>query len=144
MNEERSQWEQDVSEYGDNAYLMWFCDQLNSGNPDFKSNIEFIEHFKMGYSIRRKESAALQFDIEMAKAGDEVEWLNNDGKWEFVPQNNLAYLHGQDHRLRMKYPLKINSTKETEYCTYPECTCPFDAPSNNPDWCAIALPHKPK
>ncbi len=56
---------------------------------------------------------SIPFDLERAKAGDEVEWLNNDGKWEFVPQNNLVYLHGQDARMRMKFPPKI-STEETK------------------------------
>ena len=55
---------------------------------------------------------SIPFDLERAKAGDEVEWLNNDGKWEFVPRNNLVYLHGQDARLRMKYPPKISVTEE--------------------------------
>lgn len=86
---------------------------------------------------------SIPFDIERAKAGDTVEWLNNNGQWEFVPRNNLVYLHGQEARLRMKYPPKISATEETKYCTYPECTCPFDAPSD-PNWCAYSLPHKPK
>lgn len=30
-----------------------------------------------------------------------------------------------------------------ETCTYPRCTCPFDAPAD-PNWCARGLPHQPK
>jgi len=32
----------------------------------------------------------------------------------------------------------INVARET--CTYPRCTCPFDAPAD-PNWCARGLPH---
>lgn len=30
---------------------------------------------------------------------------------------------------------------EPQYCTYPKCRCPFDAPAD-PNWCARGLPHK--
>jgi hypothetical protein len=30
-----------------------------------------------------------------------------------------------------------------KYCTYPSCTCPFDAPAD-PNWCARGLPKQPK
>ena len=33
--------------------------------------------------------------------------------------------------------------KPVELCSYPRCTCPFDAPAD-PNWCARGLPHKEK
>lgn len=37
------------------------------------------------------------------------------------------------------------SISGTQFCSYPDCNCPFDAPSD-PDWCARGLTHdrKPK
>jgi hypothetical protein len=32
--------------------------------------------------------------------------------------------------------------KEGQYCNYPDCNCPFDAP-DDPNWCARGWPHKP-
>ena len=125
-NEQQKQWEQDIADYGDNAYLMWFCDQLNSGNPDFESNIEFIEHFEMGYSIRRKESAALPFDLERAIAGDAVVFLNeSDGKYydceikmtgkglvcypKFPPDQSVYVGSIYQKQMFMKFPPKVSS-----------------------------------
>jgi|GEM_PF-1263757 len=36
---------------------------------------------------------------------------------------------------------KSAERKEPEYCFYPECTCPFDAPGGT-DWCLRKLPHR--
>jgi len=30
-----------------------------------------------------------------------------------------------------------------QFCTYPKCNCPFDAPAD-PNWCARGLPHGPE
>jgi len=128
MTEElQKQWAKDVDDYGDSAYLMWeisvnntsefygmFCNSyLNELFIHNKPGSFVYESLWKGTEVKRKESAALPFNLSRAKAGDAVEWLNNDGKWELVPQNNLVYLHGQDARMRMKFPPKI-STEETK------------------------------
>jgi hypothetical protein len=53
------QWEQDIDDYGDNAYLMWFADKLVNCvvTNNFFSNENLIECLEYGYSIQRKQSA---------------------------------------------------------------------------------------
>ena len=34
----------------------------------------------------------------------------------------------------------LDATPVAQVCVYPDCNCPFDAPSD-PDWCARGLPH---
>jgi hypothetical protein len=103
------QWNKDVEVYGDNAIELWSYRHENSQewrnctqdiNPSWDAQ-QFV------YS--RNESAALPFDLERAKAGEVVEWIDNTGKWLEIDNDDLVYLYGQENRLRMKYPPKANN-----------------------------------
>jgi len=115
----KKQWEQDVSNYGDNAFLLWefvadngkYTESLdNSGISKFFGKTEEYCRF-----LRRKESAALTFDIERSKAGDVVEicamqgWVNCNSKTFEKRKYPLIQLDGISvsvHNLQMKYPPK--------------------------------------
>lgn len=125
-------WNHDVQVYVDDAHLMWeYYDWLvrdNLNNRVFwvsaSSNDDINNCISGGWSIRRKESAALPFDLERSKAGDIVEWRNDcDDTWdtcEFVTESNdngffeIISSCGIDKKyvlaceLRMKYPKKVN------------------------------------
>lgn len=81
-NELQKQLEQDLKGYGDKAYLLYefqkdFYEDGVLVDQDWipaDSNYQVQEGLKFN-CIRRKESAALPFDIERAKAGDAVEVL---------------------------------------------------------------------
>ncbi len=130
MNEEiQKQCEQDVSVYGDNAYLMWeisvnntsefhgmFCNSyLNELFIHNKPGSFVYELLWKGTEVKRKESAALPFDIKRAKAGDEVEictlrgWVNcgsktfKKRKYPLIQLDNISV---SVHNLRMKFPPK--------------------------------------
>jgi len=97
----------DVKIYGDNAYLMWeFRDGFNFEKfTVFESNAAFNDAITQGVpEYRRKNSAALPFDLERAKNGDVVEWFNGKewGEWDFLTNDCPDYtVH-----YRMKYPKK--------------------------------------
>jgi len=94
--------EHDVSFYGADAYLMW---ELNNELDFIVSNLSVLCAIDQGVDVRRKTSSAQKFDIERAKAGDVVEMLMaHTEQWERVPTCDLVYTHGQEHRMRMKYP----------------------------------------
>jgi hypothetical protein len=121
-NEPLKQWQQDVEDYGGNAYLMWEIRHVNS---------ELVFTWHTAYSnsmlesacvsiIRRKQSAELPFDFERAKCGDEIEFyielekIQEDVK--FIKQYdtlNIAMCVKNCNRLinfddlRMKYPQKV-------------------------------------
>jgi hypothetical protein len=100
------QWQQDVSDYGDNAYLMWNTPYSEKdGNPNEKT----LQVLKLHGDdlLKRSCSAELPFDLERAKAGDIVEWKDGKGNWAVVPQSELYLFHGIEHKLRMKYPQKV-------------------------------------
>jgi len=117
------QWQQDIADYGDNAYLWW------EGWNDY--GWETIGHNKFWTcppEVRRKESAALPFDLERAKAGDEVESLWQDGVWRKYPVSVSRIRDGyitdgiffhddcliRCENLRMKYPPKVNHNEIAE------------------------------
>jgi hypothetical protein len=105
--------EHDVSVYGDDAYLMWECADIEDYNwigVVKNSNMCLLLHDDCCMDVRRKTSAALPFDLSRAKANDVVEMLCLNGKWENVIDNNNAikmYEIGLSNKLRMKYPPKL-------------------------------------
>ncbi len=112
------QLEQDIANYGDKAYLLW---EYREGY-DFEKISQFDNYLQvsngltMGYpEIYRKESAELPFDIDRAKAGDEVmvmvfgrlidfdflKWIKNGD----TQLENIEFSYPSD--LTMKYPPKV-------------------------------------
>ena len=95
----------DVSVYGDNAYLMWEWQYKDNGSPiwvDVWHSCDRPLAFKESLNYRRKNSAALPFDIERAVRGDVVEGLHN-GAW-CIKNSQDVY-----SKFRMKYPPKVQS-----------------------------------
>lgn len=68
----------DVKFYGtvENAILMWQWRYAGGSNDWQDCNKELS--FNLNKEYRRKTSAALPFDLDRAKAGDVVEWIDND------------------------------------------------------------------
>jgi hypothetical protein len=111
----QEQWEQDIKDYGDKAYLMWeimLCGRFVS--MDYNPNSFF------NIIVRRKQSAELPFDLERAKAGDMLECLHlTKGYLEcsYVDKTNITGVHEVlvntirqffwETDLRMKYPPKV-------------------------------------
>lgn len=85
--EQQKQWEQDVEDYGDDACSLYEIqkDYYEDGilvDQDWipaECNYTVQEGLKF-HCIRRKDSAALPFDLERAKAGDEILAIDEDGK----------------------------------------------------------------
>jgi len=117
----------DVKLYNDNAYFMWET-KLNYDNPahdeyqwSTASSNNFIYQAlqSTGVSVRRKTSAGLPFDLELAMAGDVVEVLNPDGLWvsckylyEYTDKRIVMMIGTlseivKREDLRMKYPKKV-------------------------------------
>jgi len=101
------QWEQDVADYGDNAYLMWECNE--SGNGWFTVNKDG-PYWYPNNNYRRKESAAQSFDLERAKDGDVVEiFVGSEWKTSTIASSAYDYIPiNEYHLLRMKFPPKVN------------------------------------
>lgn len=110
------QWAQLVEEYGDLAYLMMCVKRPGTDQFDnFNTNSQ-VASFIGKYDVRRKDSAALPFDLKRAKAGDVVEWRNHrKAEWEILDRTGDWWKHyimeirdpenfNQDYR--MKYPPK--------------------------------------
>lgn len=89
------QWQQDVEDYGDNAYLMW---EVTNSNKEY-----YLSFANQGSALfcvnnvnnvidlmRRKQSAELPFDLERAKCGDVVEYHQYDDYWANA-LDNLNY-----------------------------------------------------
>jgi hypothetical protein len=106
----------DVKFYGtvEKAILMWQWRYADGSNDWQDCNKELS--FNPNKEYRRKTSAALPFDLDMAKAGNMVEYLVDDNLWrdcQFV-ENNGVVVHVKDtvniytraDNLRMKYPPK--------------------------------------
>ena len=81
MNEQ--QWQEDIKNFGELAYLMYYFEitslcgtKTSCNNPitDWFNNPDYTQ-------LRRKQSAALPFDLAAAIAGDEVEYYQA-GEWE--------------------------------------------------------------
>lgn len=102
------QWQEDVKQYGKDAYLMWEFDSFGDVNTfDWNMTVLNAPH------STRKESAALPFDLAAAKAGDEVETTNKrsvfivnyhhttHGAW--VKDGDIGFYAEYDS-LRMKHP----------------------------------------
>lgn len=47
--------------------------------------------------------------------------------------------HLTEVRAGINAALAAAAEQRQQYCSYPKCTCPFDAPSD-PNWCARGLP----
>jgi hypothetical protein len=60
-------------------------------------------------------------------------------RWEFITKHNLQR-HFAETARAWDAP---KAPEDIQYCTYPDCNCPFDAPAD-PNWCARSLPHIPK
>ena len=69
------QWQQDVENYGDNAYKMWeLLGNVTIRLTNNKSLISWINHNPV--LLKRKTSSEFPFDLERAKSGDAVEFKN--------------------------------------------------------------------
>jgi len=108
----------DVEAYGDNAFLIYgYCHFEGDVINDFSFNSQILGLIESGYSDRliRKQSAALPFDLERAKAGDIFEVKGIDNAW-FVPSESeesnslITIFESCPNRkdLRMKYPPRIS------------------------------------
>ncbi len=125
MNEEqKKQWEQDAAVYWDNAYFLYefqkdFYEEGVLVDQDWipaESNYQVQEGLKF-HCIRRKDSAALPFDLERAKAGDIIEyknWLGEskdfDAQKEYWKNHTFAHSENLSALFRMKYPPKVKPT----------------------------------
>lgn len=86
----QEQWEQDVKNYGDNAYLMWEYKGIGrklSIYPEYETidcpneanwlmETYFIACSGISFAVRRRQSAELPFDLERAKNGEAIECLS--------------------------------------------------------------------
>lgn len=127
MNEEpQKQWKKDLKVYGDGACSLYEFqkDYYEDGvlvDQDWipaECNYTVQEGLKF-HCIRRKKSAKLPFDIERAKAGDEVEELQR-GSWiisktwfhnAFIQDKTVCIPELVNYKisdLRMKYPPNVN------------------------------------
>lgn len=88
MNELDKQWQEDVDNFGKLAYLMWEYLGINGEWIDVPSP----ESMAVLPFVRRKESAALDFDLAAAMAGDAVEVFNlfDDYGWHDVKKINIS------------------------------------------------------
>lgn len=80
------QWQKDVEDYGDNAYLMYeyYIDNTKTYKGYFENNIEINDSvFEL---LVRKQSSELPFDLERTKEGDDVQAIDN---WSFENQKQL-------------------------------------------------------
>lgn len=121
----QEQWEQDVDRFGDNAHKMWLFGHIDDeGYEPATCNKDILEHQHLK-EFSRKESAALPFDLERAKAGDAVEVFYNNywfkclsfeppkysevGMVTFLDSHGIknTYVVNHDEHLRMKYPPTI-------------------------------------
>jgi hypothetical protein len=112
----------DVSLYGDNAYLMWEWQYKYREQRDW-FNCDRQPSWKKTLNYRRKQSAALPFDLDRAINGDKVESLWTDGEWRGYssPFTTESYIKGDEvhhgngidfiymSSIRMKYPPKIEN-----------------------------------
>lgn len=117
----------DVDVYGENAYLMWEFESPNHYmTKGFKSNQNVLNNIFMAikkpevFKVKRKQSAALPFDLERAAAGDVAEWFNGEiwilcidvKKCHGTEIAKITSESGIDHHisfnnLRMKYPPEV-------------------------------------
>lgn len=107
------QWEQDVADYGDNAYLLWEGYAGVVDEYECWQDIGSNEYWNCPIEVRRKDSAALMFDLERARSGDVVEiqdlygWRDchsktyQFGKFPLIRLDNFSV---SEFILRMKYP----------------------------------------
>jgi hypothetical protein len=111
-----------------NAFELWQFEDLGQDFKtvlDFDSNqhvLDFFEENDPQFRVSRKDSAALPFDLERAKAGDVTEALTGDGEWRNVEimgvTANKIFVKWFDNsgdffnhkeakkRLRIKYPAR--------------------------------------
>jgi len=103
----------DMKVYGDDAYLMWEYEAKYLMDDVIDCNHAVITAWQENYEIVRKNSAALQFCLERAKAGDAVEVMINSPKkdgFEWVDFNsggckvNWDYPDVDYSDYRHKYP----------------------------------------
>lgn len=121
------QWQEDVKQFGELAYLMWAVGIKT--HHDKTAYLSCLNNFSVESlidakaDIRRKNSAALPFDLAAAMAGDEVEYYQA-GEWEacrFVLIDNNRFcvgfkddwysegIYDEDAMLllRMKHPRRV-------------------------------------
>lgn len=84
----------DVDVYGDNAYLMWECNWSLDDESwiDANSNDDLSNRY--ANSKRRKQSAALPFDLERARKGDII-------KYQMMPEKTFRFvsMYDEEHVL---------------------------------------------
>lgn len=123
IDELLQQWQKDVDDYGDNAYLMFkYQAFINESYRNFKNNSEVSSNISSDY-VKRKQSAELPFDFERAKSGDEVEFYADElGFYDITVkfigesatcggmitvQDKYGYHDVEIENLCMKYPQKV-------------------------------------
>lgn len=125
MNEQ--QWQKDVKQFGELAYLMYKLQCLgmyfDGIKPTGKYRTFVANHewdYNSKFDIRRKQSAALPFDLAAANSGDIVErllcgeWIETHAKkWELIGkmvqfEDYNDFLHEISiDRVRMKHPRRV-------------------------------------
>lgn len=98
------QWKKDVELFGSNAYLTWEYIYIPTGKIKQMEPDQYVYDSNY-FEFKRKQSAELPFDLERAKAGDEVECKHDDGWFTCSDWLQFKHLYGANN-LRMKYPPK--------------------------------------
>jgi hypothetical protein len=118
-------WEHLKEKYGDDTYLMIYSQITALCATNFPSNemIEIRLHNPDYATLMLKKSAALPFDLERAKAGDEFECFYGSQWYSVFYEDVTFYELGLDleqnwmlesgENLRMKHPPKSTNNKPT-------------------------------
>ena len=81
---------------------------------------------------------------EVASLRAEVEALRADAeRYRLLRNASMDERNRLEHYAGPALDAAIDTAKGGEYCRYPECECPFDAPAD-PTWCAKGLPRQAK
>lgn len=117
------QWQEDVKQFEERAYLMWKISIFGRSDDDFVDSCDNNNAYKFIKTLyaKRKQSADLPFDLVAARAGDAVE-MNIDEKWfdckycgvtkyhtvkVYCTEFGSSFEFANHDRLRMRHPRRI-------------------------------------